>query len=223
MEASGSRSLDGVGDRRDTPVLPVSELDDTHGERVLSRQEVNPHTAHSKPQSKERKRITLQVASLNINGYGNLVRDHENNKWGKLYRMMSEHRIGVLLLQETHLTNERKAAIHSMFARKLKVFHSAHPDAPTQKEGVAIVLNSRYVSTKGATAKEIVPGRALQLALPDSGGDTRHILCLYAPTSNGATERKKVLQHGTRVLRRQPQFPQAALDGWRFQLGGGRD
>ncbi|TFK78081.1 hypothetical protein K466DRAFT_607337 [Polyporus arcularius HHB13444] len=72
-----------------------------------------------------------RIATLNMNGYGNLVRDHENNKWGRIYKVLSDQRIGILRLQETHLTDERKAGLHKMFARRIKIFHLAHSDAPT--------------------------------------------------------------------------------------------
>ncbi len=142
----------------------------------------------------------MHVASLNINGFGNLIRDHPDNKWGRLYRMMSEQRIGVLLLQETHLTEERRASLHKMFARNVKIFISANPEAPTQREGVAIVLNCRYLNAAEATATTIVPGRAIQVSLPGPGGDVRHLLCMYAPTSNGVEERKFFFQRCPQLL-----------------------
>lgn len=141
--------------------------------------------------AKEERRTTLRVASLNMNGFGNLVRDHLDNKWGKIYRMMSEHKIGVLLLQETHLTRERVAGIHQMFAKKIRIFFSANQDAPTQREGVAVVLNARFINSAEAKALEIVPGRAIQVSVPCQGGDAKTVLCIYAPTSNGAAERKR--------------------------------
>ncbi len=170
-----------------------------------------PERAGTDPRRKngrrEERRTALQVASLNINGYGNLVRDHPDNKWGRVYRMMAEHKIGVLLLQETHLTDERKAGIHKMFARKVRVFHSANPEAPTQREGVAVVLNARYVNTSKASAEEIVPGRALQVTVHCQGGDAKHILCIYAPTSHGVTERKLFYEEVRRYYEEHPTCP----------------
>ncbi|EIW54371.1 DNase I-like protein, partial [Trametes versicolor FP-101664 SS1] len=103
---------------------------------------------------------------------------------------MTELRIGILLLQETHLTSERRAHLHRMFADRVKIFASEHPTAPTQREGVAIVLNKKLISAKGVTMKEIIPGRAIQVAVPWRGGDVREILCVYAPTTEGALERR---------------------------------
>lgn len=47
--------------------------------------------ARNQSDGNEWRKTTLQVASLNMNGFGCLVRDHAENKWGKVYRMMSEH------------------------------------------------------------------------------------------------------------------------------------
>ncbi|RDX52304.1 hypothetical protein OH76DRAFT_1480887 [Lentinus brumalis] len=142
-----------------------------------------------KKKNRHERRTAVQVASLNINGFGNLVRDHVDNKWGRLYRVMSENRIGILLLQETHLTDERTASIHTIFAKKLRVLHSANPESPTQREGVAVVLNARYIKTESAEATVIIPGRAIQVKVVCPGGDIKHILCIYAPTSAGIAER----------------------------------
>ncbi|KAH9858877.1 hypothetical protein C2E23DRAFT_687541, partial [Lenzites betulinus] len=69
------------------------------------------------------------------------------------------------------------------------IYHSSHQESPTQKEGVAIVVNRKLLTPDGAKATVLVPGRALQIALKWRGGDTRHLLCIYAPTSDGVTER----------------------------------
>ncbi|KAL7280530.1 hypothetical protein ACG7TL_005462 [Trametes sanguinea] len=101
-----------------------------------------------------------------MNGFGCLTRDHPDNKWGSMYRVMNEERIGVMLLQETHLTESRK----------------------TEKEGVAIVLNKKLVSVEGLEVKEVVKGRAIQVKMTWCSGEEKRILCLYAPTSEGQSE-----------------------------------
>ncbi len=65
---------------------------------------------------------------------------------------------------------------------------SVHLDAPTQCEGVAVVVNSRYVNTVDISATEIVQGRAMQVSIQRQGGETRQVLCVYAPTSAGTEE-----------------------------------
>ncbi|OJT14670.1 Transposon TX1 uncharacterized 149 kDa protein [Trametes pubescens] len=156
-------------------------------------------------------KTAVRVATLNMNGFGCLVSDHPNNKWGKIYRMMSELRIGVLLLQETHLTDQRVADLHRMFAKRIRIFHSKHTSAPSQKEGVAIVLNKKIISDSGAKAVEIVPGRAIQLTLQWRGGDVRNLLCVYAPTSEGYRERCEFFKAVTECYRLRPTLPRPHL------------
>ncbi|KAI0632939.1 DNase I-like protein [Trametes polyzona] len=120
---------------------------------------------------------------------------------------MKENKIGILLLQETHLTEQRIADIHRMYAGNIKIFHSAHPQTPTQKEGVTIVLNKKLVSTEGTKVREVVPGRALQLSMPCRGGDTRHILCVYAPTSEGVQERCAFFKQVETYYEEHPRVP----------------
>ncbi len=160
---------------------------------------------------KDERKSAIQLASLNMNGFGNLIRDHPGNKWGRIYRVMSEHRIGILLLQETHLTAERTAAIHKMFAKKIRIFSSEHPEAPTQRDGVAVVLNSRYISTSDATAIEVVPGKAIQVSVSCQGGDRKHILCVYAPTSDGVPERTRFFNNVRRYYEEHPLCPKPQL------------
>ncbi|OJT10530.1 Transposon TX1 uncharacterized 149 kDa protein [Trametes pubescens] len=168
-----------------------------------------PRSARRKRPREERltQKSSVRVATLNVNGFGSLVRDHPDNKWGKMYRMMSEQRIGVLLLQETHLTEDRIAQLHRMFAGRIKIYASAHPTAPTQREGVAIVLNKKLISTKNVTTREIVRGRAMQISIPWRGGDVRHILCIYAPTTAGTQERREFFLKAAEYYANNPTCP----------------
>ncbi|KAL1687725.1 Endonuclease/exonuclease/phosphatase, partial [Schizophyllum commune] len=133
-------------------------------------------------------KMSKKVACLNMNGFGSLVRDHPMNKWGKINRMMTDRKIAVLMLQETHLTEERKQTIERMYSQRLKIFHSPDPTDPTQRSGVAIVINTRLAMIDDAKMTVVDPGRALHLQLKWSMGEERAFLAVYAP-SNGAAER----------------------------------
>ncbi|KAI0738786.1 DNase I-like protein [Daedaleopsis nitida] len=100
------------------------------------------------------------------------------------------------MVQETHLNMERKLALEKMFAGKIRIFHSPHPERATQKEGVAIVVNRRLLRTEGAVETIIVPGRAIQVALPYQDGErgTLNLLCVYAPTSEGEGVRRRFFE-----------------------------
>ncbi|KAH9852797.1 Endonuclease/exonuclease/phosphatase, partial [Lenzites betulinus] len=124
------------------------------------------------------------------NGFGSLRPENPDNKWKTMYQMIKKTGLGILLLQETHLTEQRKDDIKRMFKGRIKILYSAHPDAPTRKEGVAIVLNKSQVNANGAVPTVIVPGRALQVSLCAHGNDPFRVLCIYAPTSDGVDERR---------------------------------
>ncbi|KAI0746605.1 Endonuclease/exonuclease/phosphatase [Daedaleopsis nitida] len=107
---------------------------------------------------------------------------------------MTEARIGVLLLQETHLTAERVSFVEHMFKGKIKIIYSLHPLRPTQKEGVAVVINCRLVDPKSVEHVEVEAGRALQVSLPWNNGSKMSILCMYAPTSDGESARRQFFE-----------------------------
>ncbi|OSC98506.1 DNase I-like protein [Trametes coccinea BRFM310] len=140
------------------------------------------------------RKTAIRVGSLNMNGFGHLQPGHPENKWRSMYKVIKQNRIGVLLLQETHLTAQRKQDIMQMFKGRIKILFSAHPDAPTRKEGVAIILNKSQVSADGAEALEIIPGRAMQVTVKACAGDALRVLCVYAPTSDGVEARRVFYQ-----------------------------
>ncbi|KAH9858141.1 Endonuclease/exonuclease/phosphatase [Lenzites betulinus] len=156
-------------------------------------------------------RTSLKIASLNINGFGALRPESSDNKWGTMYRTIKQNSIGVLLLQETHLTAERCADIKRMFKGRLKVLFSPHPDAPTRKEGVAVVLNKAQVNAEGAEVRVIVPGRALQVSVVTRGGEPLHSLCIYAPTSDGIEERRAFFREVKNYYESHPATPRPHL------------
>ncbi|OJT08964.1 Transposon TX1 uncharacterized 149 kDa protein [Trametes pubescens] len=94
---------------------------------------------------------------------------------------------------------------------EIKIFHSPHPDAPTQKEGVAVVLNRKIINADDARMAVVVPGRAIQLSLPWRGSETRHLLCIYAPTSAGVAERRAFYQEVREYYRMRPNSPKPDL------------
>ncbi|KAH9856441.1 Endonuclease/exonuclease/phosphatase, partial [Lenzites betulinus] len=192
-EIGGRRGDEGGVTRETDRQREEGAEDEEDSERENARQTQGRRTNRQRKPRSERlaQKTAVKVGSLNINGFGTLTPDHENNKWGKVYRMMMETRTAVLLLQETHLTQQRVDDIQRMYADKLKIYYSQHESAPTQKEGVAIVVNKKLVSAEGARRVEVIPGRAIQLELGWRGGERRNMLCIYAPTTEGAAERAR--------------------------------
>ncbi|KAL1751054.1 Endonuclease/exonuclease/phosphatase, partial [Schizophyllum commune] len=135
------------------------------------------------------RKASAKVASLNMNGFGSLVRDHPSNKWGMMCRMMNDKKIAILMLQETHMTTEARINVEKMYARNLKIINSAYPDNPTQSGGVAFVLNKRYVDTERVKVHVIEPGRALLIEMRWHGNETRRFLNIYAPSDRPSQRR----------------------------------
>ena len=147
-----------------------------------------PNRKSKKRNSRKKIKAAVKMASLNMRGFGNGNQNHSQNKWNHVNQIMRDGKIGILLLQETHMNVERHSQIKKLFENKLHVLFSADSEAPTRKGGVAIVLNKRFVPTQGPdTIKTdtIVNGRALLLTLKLHEQRKLKILAIYAPNDPG--------------------------------------
>ncbi|KAE9395683.1 hypothetical protein BT96DRAFT_942291 [Gymnopus androsaceus JB14] len=103
---------------------------------------------------------------------------------------MGENKIGIALVQETHMTENKQAETEHVFKKWMKIFSSNHPTNPTATGGVAVVLNRQLVKTQDAEAKEIIPGRALLVKLKWHLDEKLTILVVYVPNVT-STDRKE--------------------------------
>ncbi|KAF6745324.1 Endonuclease/exonuclease/phosphatase, partial [Ephemerocybe angulata] len=128
-------------------------------------------------------RAALRIATLNMNGGGSSsanIRD----KWSQINTLMRTGNIGVLALQETHLTKEKAQEYESIYHR-LKIESSAHPTHPTSRSGVAVLVNKYTTQWKEMKTREIIAGAALLVTLKWHNENTVNILAVYAPTGSG--------------------------------------
>ncbi|KII86547.1 hypothetical protein PLICRDRAFT_113737, partial [Plicaturopsis crispa FD-325 SS-3] len=95
---------------------------------------------------------------------------------------MKEKRLGVLAIQEAHLTDEHVSDLHNLFGKRLKILHSADPETQNAR-GVAVVLNKDITDTANVIQREIIPGRAMLVTIPWHSTLTLTILNIYAPNS----------------------------------------
>ena len=105
----------------------------------------------------------------------------ENSKWTALHQLMRDKKIGVLAIQETHITDADITTIHDLYGRRLKVLHSPDPTAPTAARGVAFVLNRELVDVKNAIIEVVIPGRAVLLKMKWHAETSISLLNVYAP------------------------------------------
>lgn len=114
-----------------------------------------------------------------MRGRGPLGIDNPENKWLHINQLVKEHRIGVLAIQEAHLTHDHVNHLNTLFGKRLQIFFSQGPNENAQ--GVAIVINKELTNTKGIKQQEIVPGRAMLITIPWHTTLTLTILNIYAP------------------------------------------
>ena len=140
-------------------------------------------------------RTRTKIALLNIKGQmsGSL------NKWHHVPRLMRDLQIGVLVVQETHLTAELAAEFNGLFENSHELIHSLDPGSRNAR-GVAFVLNKRLVRTNDLKMEVLVPGRAILLSIPWRNDSRLVILNIYVPNVPGETrEFWSKVQNGLQV------------------------
>ncbi len=135
----------------------------------------------SRRRSKNRTRARIRVGSLNMRGYGPVLSLANENRWMLVNQLIRDEKIGVLALQETHLNEERVAALNELFGRHMHVFYSALPGQATGACGVAFALNKRFVDPEKCTLRVVVEGRAISLTLPWAAERVLRIINVYGP------------------------------------------
>ena len=93
---------------------------------------------------------------------------------------MNRHKIAVLAVQETHLTDDLADNISSAFDTKLRLLYSPLPDT-RNAAGIAIVVNKGLLRSDNILSDEIIPGRAILATIPWHGDTVLKILNIYAP------------------------------------------
>ncbi|TEB25101.1 hypothetical protein FA13DRAFT_1714218 [Coprinellus micaceus] len=131
--------------------------------------------------SKSASRAVLQVATLNMRGGGSAT---TSRKWNQINQLVRDENIGVLALQETHISTETAAELESQFGR-LKIIISPHPTYPTSREGVALVINKYTTQWKETRTWTLIEGKAILVSLKWHHENQVNILAVYAPTGSG--------------------------------------
>ena len=128
----------------------------------------------------------MKIGSLNVSGKGLLY--DVNNKWAAIHRLVRDKKLGVLAIQESHLTGDDVRIIHDLYGRRLHVLNSPDPTCANAARGVAFVLNREIVDVKSATLTELVPGRAATLKMKWHADKDITIVNIYAPNNTRENE-----------------------------------
>ncbi|KDQ32578.1 hypothetical protein PLEOSDRAFT_1098576 [Pleurotus ostreatus PC15] len=162
---------------------PPSDFRRTHDAPPPTTRE-NVDKTRKKGKRGRNNRATIKVASFNMKGYSTSQEEGgPTAKWLKINQIMRENKYGIMILQETHMDGAREQAIQDLFGRRLRIKASADPDKPTQRAGIAAVLNRGEFDAEHAKCIEIIPGRALIVKAQIHGGKKLSVLGVYAPNS----------------------------------------
>jgi hypothetical protein len=125
---------------------------------------------------KKTTKASIKLAALNIRGNG------KEKKWWKLNQIINRERIGISIVGEAHLDEDRLESIDQIFKRQLLIKYSKDPRTPNAN-GVAIVINRNQLKVEDIHTREVIPGRALLLETKKHDGKPLSILGVYAPNA----------------------------------------
>ncbi|KZP13622.1 DNase I-like protein [Athelia psychrophila] len=94
---------------------------------------------------------------------------------------MRERKIGLLAVQEAHMTDEMADDLNKLFEGRLRIIHSQGSSA--NAAGVAFAINRDITNADQAIAEEVIPGRAISLTIPWHDNHTLTLLNVYAPNA----------------------------------------
>jgi exonuclease III len=129
-------------------------------------------------------RASINIATLNMNGFtAPTSRMTGIEKWLAVNRTISDHRIAILALQETHLDPTLLHDIDTCFGKRLTMINSQDPNNPQATAGVAFVINKTLIEPKEITTHELVKGRALVLNIKWRENEETVLVNVYAPNN----------------------------------------
>ena len=127
-------------------------------------------------------RATINIATLNMNGFtAQSSRMTGIEKWSAVNRTMSDHKIAILALQETHLDQTLLQDVETCFGRRLMIVTSQNPTNPRATAGVAFVVNKSLITPKELQVFDLIKGRALAIKIKWRESEEAVLINVYAP------------------------------------------
>ncbi|KAF8979177.1 hypothetical protein BDQ17DRAFT_1439681 [Cyathus striatus] len=99
-------------------------------------------------------RAALRIATLNIRGGGTPAM---HSKWNRVHALMRDSCIGIMTVQETHITDTVLHEIQNDYPHLL-IANSPDPEHPSLRGGVAIILHKGLVNWETHEFVELIPG-----------------------------------------------------------------
>ncbi|KAK0209796.1 hypothetical protein IW262DRAFT_1302064 [Armillaria fumosa] len=101
------------------------------------------------------------------------------SKWADISKMMKDQKIGILTLQETHLSSNYVDEVWKFYGMRLEILFSADECNPTGKVGITIVLNKDLIQMDGVEVTNLIPGQAMLARIPWHGSGFFNWLAMY--------------------------------------------
>ncbi|KAG6885868.1 hypothetical protein C0992_004817 [Termitomyces sp. T32_za158] len=192
---------------------PVEQINGTNNEshdRRRAQREQRDCAPPNRSSAKNTK-AAICIATLNIRGFRNSGAPRSETKWNHINQLIRDKKIGILLVQEAHLSDERKGEVEKLFGKRMKIQASPDPVNPTGKGGIAIVMNRELINVQGTESTKIVPGRAILIKVNWHKNETISIMCVYAPnvTESDGSENK---EFWVRIKRFLVEHPRTKVD-----------
>ncbi|KAH9851467.1 Endonuclease/exonuclease/phosphatase, partial [Lenzites betulinus] len=131
-----------------------------------------------------RSRGRVKIASLNMRGAGHTQNGGPGDKWMRVNQLMKSKHIGILAIQEAHLTDDGATTLNNIFHDSLEIYLSPDPTTPSAARGVAFVINKRVFDVdEGVSYTQIVPGRAAMIEINWGAQNRLNVVNVYAPNN----------------------------------------
>jgi exonuclease III len=160
-----------------------------------------PGTTYSQPNQRlpsvreigttgKKSRANIKIATLNMKGRkstrnASTLGSSRTNKWSAIAKVMKTRRIGILALQETHLSEKDYEEVTKNHEKWALVFNSADADRAGSSAGVAFVINKNIVPISDVKFTELIPGRAIAMTAKWYRNETITLINVYGPTDDG--------------------------------------
>ncbi|KAI0038163.1 DNase I-like protein, partial [Auriscalpium vulgare] len=170
------------------PVLSPQRRDNTppgtHEAHTPAPHEPTQTNNPRRHQTKDKKTVKahVKIGTQNINGRTfHTKKGGSRSIWPEINRAIREQRLGILAIQESHLTEADLAETQQRYGKSLSMENSPLPENPSGSAGVAFILNKALIRTDDFSTTEVIPGRALILRINWNGREELTLLNVYAP------------------------------------------
>jgi len=101
-------------------------------------------------------------------------------KWSTVNKTISEHKIAILALQETHLDQALLHDINTCFGKRLMVLNFQDLNNPCATVGVTFVVNKALISPKELSMSKLIKGCAQSLKIKWHENEEAILINVYA-------------------------------------------